>query len=166
MSIITLTASSDYNTAGKQFVARITGRRPKFTFEREFVGQRSGKRKDYTSADVDEPGLYETRDTTRKGTDDSYCIVWQDEDRLVKTDVDRDVAMKLAKNLPSDWSACGRPLAIAELESLVQQGKEKDPEGLLTVKFYCGIYTAGDVVKRADLIAACEAEIVRLRAQS
>ena len=99
--MITLTASSDFNTAGKQYVARITGRNSKFTFEREFIGTRSGKRNDYTRADIDDPGLYEGRDTTRKGNSDWYRLVVRigEGDELGVWWCNKEEAMKIARLL-------------------------------------------------------------------
>lgn len=70
-----LTASAAYGQSG-HFIARITGRDPKFTFARTFVGRKTGKRKDGAEHTTDEPGLYETRDVDRKGRkDDTYHVV-------------------------------------------------------------------------------------------
>jgi hypothetical protein len=38
---VTLTASARYGYGGKQFVARIEGRDPKYTFERTFLGRKA-----------------------------------------------------------------------------------------------------------------------------
>lgn len=117
MTMITLTAESDYSNAGKQFVARILGRNSKYTFDREFIGKRSGKRNDITTADVDEPGLYETRDLTRKGNDDSYCLILPQGAGLVQKWIDKEGAMKVAKEIQNgrDVTRCTRYLP-ADLE--------------------------------------------------
>lgn len=107
--MITLNASSDFNTAGKQYIARIKGRDSKFTFDREFIGKRSGKRNDFTSADVDDPGLYELRDTTRKGTSDKYRLIVAQGDELVVYRCSKEEAMKIARLLDEGVSAHDLP---------------------------------------------------------
>ncbi len=59
--MITLSASADFGKTG-QYVARIVGRDSKFTFNREFIGRKFGKRNETSQADVDDPGLYECCD--------------------------------------------------------------------------------------------------------
>lgn len=66
-STISLTASAKYGYGGKQYIAQITGRAPKVTFARAFVGTKYGKRKEDSSFDTDEPGLFELCDIDRKG---------------------------------------------------------------------------------------------------
>lgn len=101
MSTITLTASADYGHTG-QFVARIKGRDSKYTFEREFIGRKIGKRGETTQATVDEPGLYELRDSTRKGKKDRYVLVLPDANNELKSmSCDLDDAMMIAKRLDS-----------------------------------------------------------------
>ncbi len=96
--MITLNASADYGHTG-QYVARITGRDSKFTFAREFIGRKHGKRGESSSADVDEPGLYELRDVTRKGKIDRYRLVLAHNDELVCLKSDKEDAMTIAKEL-------------------------------------------------------------------
>lgn len=64
--MVTLTAEAAYGLTG-QYVARLTGREPKFTFAREFLGRKEGKRYERTAAEVDIAGLYETCDITKSG---------------------------------------------------------------------------------------------------
>lgn len=73
-STITFSASADYMQSG-HYIARIVGRHTKFTFEREFLGSRRGKRNEYCEAEVDDVGLYELRNATRKGKVDRYRLV-------------------------------------------------------------------------------------------
>jgi len=157
MSTKTLTADSDYNTAGKQYVARITGRNAKFTFARAFIGQRSGKRNDHTEAMVDESGLYETRDTDRKGVTDSYLILWCDGDQLRATDVSREDAMAIARRLDGgtvDLERLGRAAEIKSQQKAIAASESKDPEGTVTLGAErLGQWTRGAVVRRSDLIA-------------
>lgn len=98
--MITISAWASYGNGGKQFVARITGRDSKYTFDREFIGKRCGKRDESTEADVDEPGLYECRNIDRKGNaDDNYYVILGGEDTLGKHTIDKSDAMKIAKRL-------------------------------------------------------------------
>jgi hypothetical protein len=95
-NMITFNASADFGQTG-QYVARITGRNSKFTFEREFIGRRYGKRNEGSQADVDEPGLYELRDSTRKGKVDRYRLVVEVDGELQAHKADKEEAMRLAK---------------------------------------------------------------------
>lgn len=61
--MISFRADAAYGYGGKQFIARVTGRHPKFTFAYEFIGRKGGKRNEDCEADVDEPGLYVLRDS-------------------------------------------------------------------------------------------------------
>lgn len=98
MATVTLTASADYGHTG-QYVARLTGRNSKFTFEREFLGSKVGKRGEYTKATVDDPGLYELRDVTRKGKVERYRLVLARGEDLVTVHTDKADAMGIAKAL-------------------------------------------------------------------
>lgn len=105
---VTLSAESDYNSAGKQYIARITGRDPKFTFAREFVGRKSGKRNDSTSFETDECGLYITVDVTSRGKDETFFIVYEiPESGLTTVQIDTAEAMILANRIatePLNWT--------------------------------------------------------------
>lgn len=73
--MIELKAQSSAYGNNHQYCARITGRHPKFTFEREFIGKKEG-RGDFTCAYVDEPGLYMECDIDKKGRkDETYYVV-------------------------------------------------------------------------------------------
>lgn len=96
--MITLTASAAYGQTG-QYVARITGRDSKFTFAREFIGRKSNRD---TSADVDEPGLYEVCDIDKKGRKEStFKLVLPNGDKLATLGTDKEDAMKIAKEMAS-----------------------------------------------------------------
>lgn len=100
--VIHLTASASYGNGGKQYIARITGRDSKFTFAREFIGRKCGKRNESAEADVDDAGLYVTCDIDRKGNKgETYVIVEEKDGGLVKDNVDKDDAMTLAKLMDS-----------------------------------------------------------------
>lgn len=164
---VTISASSDYNTAGKQFIRRITGRHPKFTFAGDFIGRRSGKRNDVSSATVDEEGLYQERDVTRKGATDSFALVWLDEGNLLKHYIDEDEALALARQIgegPVDYAAIGRTMRIHLHERNLAEGEGKPGDELITIRGQIGALEAGqyprDVVR-----AARRAEIERLLGQ-
>lgn len=92
-------AESAYGFTG-QYVARITGRDPKFTFKREFVGRKCGKRGDVTSYDTDEPGLYEECSVTKRGKDSTYWLMLPDSRRpsgFMTETIDKADAMRIAK---------------------------------------------------------------------
>lgn len=117
MATVTLSASADFGHTG-QYVARLTGRNSKFTFEREFIGSKSGKRGDYSSADVDDPGVYEMRDVTRKGKFDRYRIVVEFDGELHKLVSDKEDAMAVCKQLDA-----GRAFADIVRASRDDEGK-------------------------------------------
>ena len=98
MATVSLAASSDYGQTG-QYVARLTGRDSKFTFRREFIGSKSGKRGELSHADVDDPGVYELRDATRKGKVDKYRLVLELDGELHKLVSDKEDAMAICKAL-------------------------------------------------------------------
>jgi hypothetical protein len=58
-----------------QYLARITGRDPKYQFQRAFVGRKIGKRNDCTQATIDDPGLYEICDATKKGKTHRFRVI-------------------------------------------------------------------------------------------
>jgi len=160
---IELEASAKFGYGGKQFVARITGRNPRFTFERDFICKKSGKRGEYSRALVDEPGLYQTRDIDRKGgADDTFVLVWLDGEVLRRIVVSESEAMALAKVTAEEQAARAVELAIHDHEGAIIDSAAKDPEGIVEVKRAIGGVGPGPV-RRADLIAARRAEIARLR---
>lgn len=118
MTTITLTANAKFGQSG-QFVARINGRDSKFTFNREFIGSKSGKRGETTSAEVDDPGLYEERDVDSKGRkEDSYVLVYPTKDGGLSfvRGIAKDLAMTIAKRMDAgesiDWRRESLPRQI------------------------------------------------------
>jgi hypothetical protein len=107
----TLSASASYGNHG-QYVARITGRDNKYTFEREFLGRKTGKRGEDTSADVDEPGLYETCSVGKRGKESTYWVlldcpqlgIGTKGDTMRLLEMDKSDAMKVAKALDAGRS--------------------------------------------------------------
>lgn len=98
MATVSFSASADFGLTG-QYIARLTGRNSKFTFEREFIGSKGGKRNEVSSAEVDDPGVYELRDVTRKGKADKYRVVIEFEGELQKLVSDKPDAMEICKAL-------------------------------------------------------------------
>lgn len=180
MRTVTLTATAKFGYGGKEYIARITGRDPKFTFAREFVGSKGGKRREYAEYMTDEPGLYVTCDIDRKGgKDETYHLIetvpGTDGDLTTAT-IGKEDAMRVAKLLDA-----GRAFeeAVAEVfppptvEEVIDHHKKKlaeseaknDPEGMIKMSVNVGPLKAGETVRRADLIAARKAEIARLEAE-
>jgi hypothetical protein len=125
---IELTAEAGWNYEGQQHIARITGRHPRLTFAREFIGRRFGKRNEATTARIDDPGLYVCRNVDRKGNKgDTFCLVFRVGDELLKLPEDEDEAMAIAKRLDAR-----EELGCAELRELLRQqnldDKDKDQE--------------------------------------
>lgn len=167
-TVIELSATARYRSEGKQFVARITGRHPKFTFEREFIGRKSGRRGEDTNAKVDEPGLYQTRDIDSKGrADDTFVLIWLDAGSLRERTIDEEDAMAIAKIVgdEEEFHAAAVALEIAALERGLSHSEGKDPDGIVTLKRGVGSLGAG-AVRRRDLVAARLAEIARLRGEA
>lgn len=100
MASVSLTASADYGLSG-QYIARIIGRDSKFTFQREFIGRKYGKRNEGSEADVDESGLYELCDVTKKrGKVQRYRVVLElPSGELAKLVASKEDAMAIAKAL-------------------------------------------------------------------
>lgn len=110
MTTLKFSASAAYGQRG-HFIARIKGRNSKYTFEYEFIGKASGKRGEYKSADVDDPGLYIERDIDRKGGHkEAFYVVAIDprDGKITGVPCDKSTAMRLAKALDAgsvDWAA-------------------------------------------------------------
>jgi hypothetical protein len=98
---IHLTAQAAYGYGGKQYIARVTGRDPKWGMRLEFVGARGGKRDETTSYAVDSPGLYKVRDWTRKNREEvNYVLVIEKEDGELESYECEDAdASKISKGL-------------------------------------------------------------------
>jgi hypothetical protein len=96
--MITLTASADFGFSG-QYVARITGRDSKYTFSREFLGRKGGKRNEDTTADVDDLGLYEVCDVTKRGKDSAFWLVIEGRAGMARISCSKEDAMKIAKEM-------------------------------------------------------------------
>lgn len=95
---VKLYAESDFGKSG-QYVARLTGRDSKFTFQREFIGTKYGKRNESTSAEVDDPGAYMVRHCGRKGNDERYFFVAEFAGELHKIRADKADCMTVCKAL-------------------------------------------------------------------
>lgn len=157
---ISLAASASFGNGGKQFIARIVGRHPKFTFEREFIGRKGGKRNESSEAMVDDPGLYQVRDIGRKGNaDDSYFVIDLLGDVVVKSlPLGQEEAMKIAKRL-------GDGESIGHICSLAGRPSRTDPSRTV---YDVEIVTArqaekAEVAKTIDLaVDACWAVLASL----
>lgn len=93
---IEFTAVSDYGQTG-QYVARLTGRAPRVSFSREFLGRKSGKRNDITTALIDDPGLYEVVWCKRKGKERAYWLVVEHDGELRQLRSDEEDCLAIAK---------------------------------------------------------------------
>lgn len=170
----TLTASAEFGHGGKQFVARVTGRHPKFTFAYEFLGRREGKRGESTSVEVDDSGLYVERDIDRKGdATDSFFVIWRDGEEMQKDLVERDEAMAIARKIgdhkPVDFEAIGRSAWLAWLRSAQEDAAQKDPEEMITLRFTTASTLGLDPTEkhlRRETIARRQAIIDRLSGAS
>lgn len=178
--MITLTASARYGYGGKQFIARINGRDSKFTFDREFIGKKGGKRNEDSEADVDTPGLYETRDIDSKGrTDDSYFLILEDGERLVKIPIDKADAMQIGKEFDAGRgiSRCVKLIprdaelfkAVQDLKVIAERLQRTfwegySPESFITLDNAVGCWKKGDEVRQLLLIEFRTARLEELAA--
>ena len=170
MQTVTLTASAKYGYGGKQYIARITGRDSKFTFAREFVGSKSGKRREEAEYQTDEPGLYVTCDIDRKGSkDETYHVVEQDGGGVKSATCTREEAMRLAKLLDqgmafaaaceSIWPTLTPEQELAELKAIVAAYKDQPLTDTLTSGEYKGLTRGEGRTKRAARIAELETQL-------
>ncbi len=98
LTSLTFRAEAAYGHTGA-YVARITGRAPKTTFLRLFVGRKVGRD---SEAIVDDPGLYESQDVDRKGNKlRTYRVVLSVPELggFRSICVEQDVAQQIAKAL-------------------------------------------------------------------
>jgi len=157
-STVTLSASAKYGYGGKQFVARITGRDSKYTFEREFLGRKEGKRGDYTETMVDGAGLYVERDIDRKGNaDETYYLLWEETAGDVrKITIPKEDAMTMAKWLDEgksvDWRRESLDYRIDLQRKYIAESEGKDADEEITLKGAVGSLPAGATVKRSQLV--------------
>lgn len=152
---VTLNASAEYGYGGKQYIARITGRDPKFTFAREFVGQKSGKRKEYAELVTDEPGLYLTCDIDRKGNkEETFWIIYEEPMHgLYAYPVSKEDAMDLAKRIDSNWriEVLRKRLATTDWEAKAEE--------TTTIKRPVGLIKEGEQVTYRQLKHAIQVEL-------
>ena len=164
---VTLSASAKYGYGGKQFVARITGRDSKFTFERQFLGRKEGKRRDYTEAIVDEPGVYEERDIDSKGrAEDSYYLVYELDGNIYKNAIEKSAAMRIAKEIESgkvDFEREGIAARIVFNKSRIKTSEQKgELDTPIVMDANLGSLKQGETVTRGRLIEERRAIIANL----
>lgn len=98
--MISLVAASYCFGKSNQYIARVTGRDESYTFQRSWLGRKTGKRHDRTEADVDSTGLYEICDISRNGTkEQSYVVIIHIGEYLRKYSVSKEDAMKIGRAL-------------------------------------------------------------------
>jgi hypothetical protein len=176
--MITLTASADYGHTG-QYIACLTGRDPQFTFQRTFIGHKGGKRNETSTVDVDEPGLYECCDISRKhGKEPRYILVVDVNDDLIGLPSDKEDALKIARALESrpfsdivvghqaNLDALTASQHLQECRKLrVIDGSPdwiRRLESEVTLSFVVGDWPAGSVLTLDQLQPALKTEMARL----
>lgn len=163
---IELTASSDFGTAGKQYIGLVTGPDRKYGCALEFVGRRSGKRNDFSCETVIAPGLYKVRNTTRKGTDDTYWLIWDLDGTLIRTVLVEEDARRLAADLsPTNIAKMGRRVEISDTEVSLAESATKDPMGEVEVSANSAVELGCEAGKmpRHQVIALRRAFVDRMR---
>lgn len=166
--VVALTATSDYDTAGKQHIGRVTGPDPKWGLALAFVGTKSGKRGGATTAKVTGPGLYKIRSTTRKGISDAYVLVWDDPDTgLTEEPISEDRAVEIASGDLSTTAinAAGRRAAIEWQENKLEESADEADTDMVTLQDGLLTLAAGGYT-RAEIRAVRRAEIARLRGET
>jgi len=125
---ITFSATAKYGYGGKQYIARIRGRDQKFTFSREFVGTKGGKRREDAEHITDECGLYVECDIDRKGNKDetySYVLPARSGDGLVKQTIDKEDAMAVARELDAGHDIASCPTILRVRQALWDKADAK-----------------------------------------
>lgn len=126
--MINLSAKADYGLSG-QYIARLTGRHSGYTFNREFIGRKGGKRNETTEVDVDDPGLYECCDIDKRdGKSSRFYAVVEIGGTLHRFRLDKEEAMKIAKEMDGgrrfDTIVVGRPTNPPSYEILGKKAAE------------------------------------------
>jgi hypothetical protein len=152
MATITLNARAAFGYGGKQYIARITGRDSKFTFAREFIGRKSGKRGEDASVMLDEAGLYIVCDVDRTGNrDESFCLF----DGARRVWIYKEEAMALAKKIDEgiiDYAEEVKHVRIETHKHRLNEDIDKDPEEFITLKAPLGRLEKGSTVRRAEIM--------------
>lgn len=119
---VRLSCEAKWGYEGKQYIARILGRDPKYTFRREFIGTKSGSRREYSSISVDDPGLYECCSITRKGNKDrDFWIVLEHGGHVRMSNVTEEEAMRIARGLGAGTKV-EELVTVTECEGLTSKG--------------------------------------------
>lgn len=166
MKAVALQASADFGQTG-QYIARLTGRNSKFTFEREFVGRKFGKRNEGTSADLDELGVYECRDSTRKGKVDRYrlIVLWNGELKVIKSD--KSDAMEICREI-DNGRAFRSIVAVSEDTdgSLVYEIHSAEQAALAAALAAPAVSVDTSIVEVSEAVAGCVELLGRLPADA
>ena len=163
---VKLSAESDYQNAGKQYIGRVTGVSGKWGVALDFVGLKSGKRGDVTTFLATSPGCYKVHDASRRGGSDHYWLIWTIDDVLVQTEVTEEDVALLAQDLSeAAVEALGRRAEIARTEESLSASRGRDPEALVDVEHQTAaeLRISPGKTRRADLVAAREIWLHRLR---
>ncbi len=130
-----------------QYIARIRGRHPKHTFDRQVLTANNGP---FSSFEVTHPGLYETCDVTPKGPAPEYWTFLRIEDDLVQFKSPKIDALRIATDLPArqigdilqGHRADPEAAALAEQLSYWSEVREREPY-VETLKFPLPIFSSG-----------------------
>lgn len=177
--MISLSASAAFGKTG-QYIAHITGRDSKWTFNREFIGRKCGKRNEGSEADVDTPGLYEMRDVDRKNNkDDRYVIILEIDGELCKFMADKEDAMKIGKEL--DGGRTIQDIVVGHLEDaetkeamedsvrlermLINSPSEQQLAQRITIASDVGEFKTGETVEQGKLQPVIKAELEKAKAK-
>lgn len=98
VQVVHLRAEAKWGCSG-QYIARLVGRAPKYTFGRVFVGSKYGKRGESTAYDTDESGLFEICNVGKRGKEKEFWLVLPYGNGLTLLRSDLDDAMAIAKRL-------------------------------------------------------------------
>lgn len=119
---VLLSAKGKWAYQGRQYIARIGGRDAKYTFRRDFIGEKSGQRREFTTVHVDDPGLYECCSIGRNGIRQrAFVVVIEHDGNMRAAIVTEQQALAIAKGLGSG-KAISEVVTVRECAGLDAKG--------------------------------------------
>lgn len=169
---IDFVASASYGQTG-QLIGIVTGTDRKFGLALDFVGSRSGKRRETTNWSCTSPALVLVRNVDKKGRkDDTVYIAWDDDGTLRREEISYDQAIEIAGGSmsPAALAAFARLEEARVIEEKLDASSGKDPEELCASSS-SSVYGASalDITMPCtygDLAAARRRRLAHLRGES
>ena len=104
---ITLRATAPPQYGGKEYIARLTGRHKRFVFQRDFLGTKTGVRKEIVEHMTDEPGLYICTSIAEDGfKEETFVLVETNkaDGGLKSRPISKEEALLLCRILDKDYT--------------------------------------------------------------